>query len=349
MKKLFFILFVLFSMIFLVGELSLAATVLDDDFSTGLGNWTIGTNTGINGSSAVSVVNSRVEFSQQYDYIQTKSPFTGDFSVSVELERVGGSDQCLDFIIELVEAPQASGLLRLRFGSHNKYSINIGQASTLDSSDTGDCVLYTADLDNLKEMDTSGSPYKGTATLTYKLGSIKFSFTHSTLGKIETAWVSVGDFWSTEVRIWGCGANNAERYVDHVTVESPSSSTEGLLVDASGNLQVGDGGGSPLFVLGNIACTGAVYEGSSRSLKKNISPINTADALTVLNGLKAIKYTYRDDPAQELQLGFIAEDVPDLVSVQGRRGLRAMDIIAILTSVVQQQQKEIELLKKGRP
>ncbi len=348
MKKLFFILFLLLAMIFLVGEFSLAATVLDDDFSTGLGNWTTGTNTFINTSSSVSIVNSRVEFDQQYDYIQSKSTFTGDFSVSVELGKVSGSDQCLDFIIELVGAPQTSGLLRLRYGIHNYYSINLGQASTLTTNDTGNCV-DDAELHNLKEMGTSGSPYKGTATLTYKLGSIKFSFTHSTLGKIETAWVSVGDLGATAVRIWGCGANNAERYVDHVKIDSPSSSAGGLLIDSSGNLQVGAGGGSPLYVLGNIACTGAVYEGSSRSLKKNISPLNTVDALTALNGLKAIQYTYKSDPAQELQLGFIAEDVPDLVAVQGRKKLRPMDIITILTSVVQQQQKEIELLKKSRP
>ena len=182
--------------------------------------------------------------------------------------------------------------------------------------------MLDAELHNLKEMTTSGPPYIGTVTLTYKLGSVKFSFTHSSLGKIETAWVNVGDIGSTAVRIWGIGSSNSVRYLDNVKVESPSSATGGLLIDSSGNLQVGAGGGSPLYVLGNIMCTGSLYEGSSRSLKKNIAPLKTSDALATLAGLKAVQFTYKADPLQEPQLGFIAEDVPDLVSIQGRKGLR---------------------------
>ena len=44
-------------------------------------------------------------------------------------------------------------------------------------------------------------------------------------------------------------------------------------------------------------------------------------------------------------MGFIAEDVPDMVATQDRKGINPMDLIAVLTKVVQQQQKEIEELK----
>ena len=45
-------------------------------------------------------------------------------------------------------------------------------------------------------------------------------------------------------------------------------------------------------------------------------------------------------------VGFIAEDVPDLVARKGRRGLSSMDIVAVLTRVVQAQQKTIGALSE---
>ncbi len=44
-------------------------------------------------------------------------------------------------------------------------------------------------------------------------------------------------------------------------------------------------------------------------------------------------------------MGFIAEDVPELVANKDRKGLSPMDIVAVLTKVVQRQQKDIEELK----
>ena len=56
------------------------------------------------------------------------------------------------------------------------------------------------------------------------------------------------------------------------------------------------------------------------------------------------KFYYKADREDE-HLGFIAEDVPELVATKDRKGLSAMDIVALLTKVVQQQNKEIEGLK----
>jgi len=41
-------------------------------------------------------------------------------------------------------------------------------------------------------------------------------------------------------------------------------------------------------------------------------------------------------------VGFIAEDVPDLVATKDRKALSPMDIVAVLTRVVQEQQKTVE-------
>ena len=44
-------------------------------------------------------------------------------------------------------------------------------------------------------------------------------------------------------------------------------------------------------------------------------------------------------------MGFIAEDVPDLVATKDRKGMSPMDVTAVLTKVVQQQQAVIERLE----
>jgi hypothetical protein len=43
----------------------------------------------------------------------------------------------------------------------------------------------------------------------------------------------------------------------------------------------------------------------------------------------------------EHHVGFIAEDVPDLVASMDRKALSPMDIVAVLTKVIQTQQEEI--------
>ena len=49
--------------------------------------------------------------------------------------------------------------------------------------------------------------------------------------------------------------------------------------------------------------------------------------------------------AVESHIGFIAEDVPDLVATSDRQGLSSMDIVAVLTRVIQAQQQHIEALE----
>jgi hypothetical protein len=40
-------------------------------------------------------------------------------------------------------------------------------------------------------------------------------------------------------------------------------------------------------------------------------------------------------------VGFIAEDVPELVSTKDRKHMTPMDVVAVLTKVVQDQQKSL--------
>lgn len=61
--------------------------------------------------------------------------------------------------------------------------------------------------------------------------------------------------------------------------------------------------------------------------------------METLTRLDPVTFKYKAD--DEAHVGFIAEDVPDLVATGDRKGLSAMDIVAVLTKVVQQQQKEL--------
>ena len=124
-----------------------------------------------------------------------------------------------------------------------------------------------------------------------------------------------------------------------------------LTITNGGN--VGIGTVSPtekLHVEGDIFATGSLNAlggvASSRSLKKNILPLMHADALSVLKDLSPVKFTYKADERGDQQLGFIAEDVPELVATPERKGIGPMDIIAVLTKVVQQQQERIEEMEK---
>jgi hypothetical protein len=91
---------------------------------------------------------------------------------------------------------------------------------------------------------------------------------------------------------------------------------------------------------GAYVTTGGVWtNASSREYKKDIRPLRTDQAMETLERLDPVTFKYKVD--DEAHVGFIAEDVPDLVASSDRKGLSAMDIVAVLTKVVQQQQKEL--------
>src|SRR5262249_149950 len=79
------------------------------------------------------------------------------------------------------------------------------------------------------------------------------------------------------------------------------------------------------------AFTGTFTQGSSRTLKDNIAELPSAEALETLAHLSPVKFHYKADTEKANHIGFIAEDVPDLVSSPDRKGLSAMDIVGVLT------------------
>ena len=101
------------------------------------------------------------------------------------------------------------------------------------------------------------------------------------------------------------------------------------------------------FANGAHLTTGGVWtNASSRKLKNNITDISAEVALNTIKALKPVTFTYKIEPT-ESYAGFIAEDVPEIVATNDRKSLAAMDFVAVLTKLVQEQQKAIENLQRS--
>lgn len=109
------------------------------------------------------------------------------------------------------------------------------------------------------------------------------------------------------------------------------------------NKYVGIGIPTPLYPLhmssGAYCSAGGTWtNASSRELKENIIGLSKDEALDALNKLNPVKYNYKADKTDK-HVGFIAEDAPELVATADRKGMSPMDVVAVLTKVVQEQQK----------
>ena len=88
--------------------------------------------------------------------------------------------------------------------------------------------------------------------------------------------------------------------------------------------------------------TGGVWtDASSATLKKDIQNLTTEDALQTLANLRPVTFAYKADEAEK-HVGFIAEEVPDLVATKDRMSLSPMDIAAVLTKAVQEKSRLID-------
>ncbi len=124
--------------------------------------------------------------------------------------------------------------------------------------------------------------------------------------------------------------------------------TEYLRIEGSSGY-VGFGVTNPAYPIhhgsGARLTTGGVWtDASSRAFKQDIETLDADAAMAAFKELTPVTYAYKADPTEH-HAGFIAEDVPDLVASGDRTGLAPMDVVAVLTKVVQEQQKTIEQLE----
>jgi hypothetical protein len=112
----------------------------------------------------------------------------------------------------------------------------------------------------------------------------------------------------------------------------------------SGNVGIGVTAPSQPLQLASgayVSAGGVWTNASSRTLKDRIAPLSTAEAIQTVASLSPVTFVYKTAPG-ESHVGFIAEDVPELVATQDRRSLATMDVVAVVTKVVQDQQRQLQ-------
>lgn len=106
-----------------------------------------------------------------------------------------------------------------------------------------------------------------------------------------------------------------------------------------------------LTIRASIAANGDMFATSfnptsSREVKDHIVDLDSQIAAKALQQLNPVEYVYKDDTSGEKRVGFIAEDVPDLVANADRKSVPIMDVLALVTRVVKDQQQTIDDQKR---
>ncbi|MFB2894818.1 DUF6519 domain-containing protein [Aerosakkonemataceae cyanobacterium BLCC-F50] len=94
------------------------------------------------------------------------------------------------------------------------------------------------------------------------------------------------------------------------------------------------------------AISGGFYQVSSRVLKQNIQDLSSQEVAAIFRSLNPVKFIYKEDEAKTLHAGFIAEDTPELLTANDKQSIKVVDIVAILTKVVQDNRKTLGDLVK---
>ena len=178
-----------------------------------------------------------------------------------------------------------------------------------------------------------GSAVQGTATTGVGVGALSTSGTAlyvSSQGLFDSPQVSIfqgtaGDFARIRLSVggiptgqpWDIAAGGPEGVLNFYSI-----ATQTNVLSASSN--------------GNVTISGSLKQHSSRLLKEDIRDLSYADALNAFSSLAPVRYRLRSDGTHSEHLGFIAEDLPELVAASDRKTVCQMDIVAILTTVVHQ-------------
>jgi len=118
------------------------------------------------------------------------------------------------------------------------------------------------------------------------------------------------------------------------------------LATVTGNVGIGTTTPSHSLEMGSgayVSTGGTWVNASSREYKDNINSLSAEEAFYAFDRLSPVKFNYKTEPSEK-HVGFIAEDVPDLVATNDRKGVSSLDIVAVLTKVVQAQQEQISNL-----
>jgi hypothetical protein len=266
-------------------------------------------------------------------------------------------------------------------GNNVSGSANVFIGNAAGYSETGSNKLYIDNCHSLVpcdaplvygEFDTNRLRLNAMTEVHYNgqpKSQLNFSLTSTDTGGYIT---SVGDnnfFMSSGARYDGTAGGWVQRSTDNKAVVAGSGGlgyrifadsgqavttnfapTVRLHIDYAGNLGLNQMAvaGTPIqHSSGAHLTVGGVWtDASSREYKENVKPLSTEQAMQAVAQLVPVTYNYKTD-SEEKHVGFIAEDVPDLVATKDRKSLSPMDIVAALTKVVQEKSRIVDEQKQA--
>ncbi len=211
-------------------------------------------------------------------------------------------------------------------GSRLPFRIRPGApTSSVDISADGDVGIGTASPDAKLEVESSAA----------SAASVRYTNTNA-------SGFAGGEYFEGATQGLFVGLDNANNLARINAVSSYplvilTNSTERVRFPAPGTdfIQATNGA--------ELTAGGVWQDNSSRASKKDIVELSNDEALAAFRELNPVTFRYKTEP-EEQYVGFIAEDLPDLVATNDRKHMNATDVVAVLTKVVQEQQKTIEAL-----
>ena len=232
------------------------------------------------------------------------------------------------------------GLIRVGIGIPNPaQALHVNGSVQLDKTGSalGRLVLNTVSRNDpgrygIQFANNAGAPFLGDDTQPISFNFMSGWSNQRTNDASLKVFGKAANSWGTSLALTHDGTNGlVSTDVGHV------------VLNPAGN--VGIGTTSPAYPLqlasgAHVTAGGVWTNASSRTLKQGIASLPLDQAVAAVEQLAPVTYTYKASP-DERHVGFIAEDVPDLVATADRQSLAAMDIVAVLTKVVQAQQETL--------
>jgi len=194
------------------------------------------------------------------------------------------------------------------------------------------------------KVEDNGSTYTAARLLTN--GASAWGSAPFVLGqdKLNRGLVITDKSASNQKNIYfGWNVGSTHEYAELFAVQE-GVTYKNLILNPNGGY-VGIGTTEPVHPLqlgsGAYVSAGGVWtNASSKEYKQDIEDLAYDDALEAFKLLKPVKFSYKMNPT-ERHVGFIAEDAPEIVATKDKKGMSSMDVVALLTKVVQEQQKTI--------
>jgi hypothetical protein len=219
--------------------------------------------------------------------------------------------------------------------------------SSIDIDEDGNVGIGTGSPDAELHVLQGGTAASGVNSST---GLLVQNTSSSTSGSIVS--IMAGSSGNSQIFFGDTNLEYAGRFIyshGSDTMRFFTDGSEKMRIDSDGNvgfnttslsypLTVGDDGTN-----GNgahVTAGGTWANGSSRKFKQDITQLEADDAFAALASLEPVRFRYTLEPEEEY-VGFIAEEVPELVAMNSRKYISPIDIVAVLTKVVQEQQQSL--------